>query len=66
MDKIWNMVQSTIKGKKTFQIPVLVENNVVALSDINKVDLLGKVLESSYKTELGEEFEQSKKKMLIL
>ncbi len=42
---------------KSTQIPVLIEEDTVAVTDINKANILGKVLEKVHRIELGEEYE---------
>lgn len=65
LEKIWNMIRNMSgKGKKEYQIPVLLEKNVYAVSDEEKANMLGKVLEKAHKIELGKRYEDSKKGML--
>ncbi len=63
MDKIWNMLRNMSgKGKKSTLIPVLIEEDKVAVIDINKANMLGEVLERAHRIELGEEYELRKGK----
>jgi len=65
MDKIWNMLRSMNgKGKKSATIPVLIEEENIAVVDIDKANMLGKVLERAHRIELGEEYEIRKKEIL--
>lgn len=65
MDKIWNMLRNMSgKGKKSALIPVLIEEEKVAVIDIDKANMLGKVLERAHRIELGEEYELRKKEIL--
>lgn len=65
MDKIWNMLRNMSgKGNKSALIPVLIEEEKVAVIDIDKANMLGKVLERAHRIELGEEYELRKKEIL--
>ncbi len=65
MDKIWNMLRNMSgKGKKSTLIPVLIEEDKVAVIDINKANMLGEVLERAHRIELGEEYELRKREIL--
>ncbi len=65
MDKIWNMLRNMSgKGTKSTLIPVLIEEDKVAVIDINKANMLGEVLERAHRIELGEEYELRKREIL--
>lgn len=65
MDKIWNMLRNMSgRGRKTTQIPVLIEEDTVAVTHISKANILGKVLEKADKIELGKEYELRRRDIL--